>query len=269
MTAKNSILLIINQSPGIDYNSLLNKIAPNYSNINSARAALSRAIKDLIIFGFLIKQKNNFFVTDKALAQINSEMKNKLLVHLNQTLLSKNSVSDADSVVRQLQMLIERSKQDTTLLKAAKGSTKFYIQDIADLEEKVSKQAKHHMYLQGVLSEQIKSLKELDFNDYRKLPLDSKTKDIVKKICRNFSIAEAVVECSSEEFLQRITAELSIPTRKNFSVKTEDLEKLFSVLEKQDDIPELYLFLSQIKVKITGKEAFFLGPSSSLKFLDT
>ena len=86
MTAKNSILLIINQSPGIDYNSLLNKIAPNYSNINSARAALSRATKDLIVFGFVVKQRNNFFATDKAGALINSEMKNKLLMRLNQTI---------------------------------------------------------------------------------------------------------------------------------------------------------------------------------------
>ena len=269
MTAKNSLLLIINQSPGIDYNSLLNKTAPNYSNINSARAALSRALKDLLIFGFILKKKNNFFVTDKALAQINSEMKNKLLVHLNQTLLSKNSVSDAASVVRQLQVMIERSKQDSTLLKAAKGSTKFYIQDIADLEEKISRQAKHHLYLQGVLSEQIKSLKELDFNDYRKISLDSKTFDKIKKICETFSISEAVIECGSEEFLQRIASELSIPARKNFSIKTDNLEKFLSFLEKESPIPEIFIFLSQVKVKITGKEVFFLGPSSALKSLNT
>ena len=150
MTAKNAILLIINQSPGIDYNSLLNKISPNYSNINSARAALSRAVKDMIIFGFIVKQKNNFFATDKATAQISSEMKNKLLMRLNHTINSRNADSDIDSIVRQLQVLIERGKQDATLLKAAKGSTKFHIQDLVVLEEKVSKQAKHFSYIQDI-----------------------------------------------------------------------------------------------------------------------
>ena len=268
MTAKNAILLIINQSPGIDYNSLLNKIAPNYSNINSARAALSRAVKDLTIFGFIVKQRNNFFATDKATAQISSEMKNKLLVRLNQTLNSKNPPSDVDSIVQQLQVLIERSKQDATLLKAAKGSTKFYIQDLAVLEEKVMRQAKHLSYLQDVLSEQIKSLRELDFNDYVKMQLNQSAKSTIKKLCESLSISETIIESESGEFMQKIAAELSIPVRKNLSVKTEDLDKLFSFIESQKQLPEFYMYLSHVKVKITGNEVFFIGPSSSLKSLN-
>src|SRR3989339_617430 len=259
MTAKNAILLIINQSPGIDYNSLLNKISPNYSNINSARAALSRAVKDLAIFGFIVKQKNNFFATDKATAQISSEMKNKLLMRLNHTINSRNAESDIDSIVRQLQVLIERGKQDATLLKAAKGSTKFHIQDLVVLEEKVSKQAKHLSYIQGVLSEQIKSLRELDFNDYVKVAFDESTKNMIKRFCNSLSITETIVESESGEFLQKIAAELSIPVRKNLSVKVEDFDKLFSFIERQPQLPEFYLFLSHVKVKITGNEVFFIG----------
>ena len=44
------------QSPGIDYNSLLNKCSANYSNVNSVRAALSRALKDFSIYWRLRKQ---------------------------------------------------------------------------------------------------------------------------------------------------------------------------------------------------------------------
>jgi len=80
---------MIKQTPGIDYNSLLNRVSANYSNVNSARAALSRAIKDLAIFGLVRKQQNRFFATDKAVLLVNSEMKNKLVLKLNQAIASK------------------------------------------------------------------------------------------------------------------------------------------------------------------------------------
>ena len=57
MTTKNAILLIVKQNNGIDYNSLLNKFSSSYSNINSARAALSRSLKDLISFGFSLPER--------------------------------------------------------------------------------------------------------------------------------------------------------------------------------------------------------------------
>ena len=267
MTAKNSILLIINQSPGIDYNSLLNKIAPNYSNINSARAALSRATKDLIVFGFVVKQRNNFFATDKAGALINSEMKNKLLMRLNQTINSKNAASDIDSIVQQLQMLIERGKQDPNLLKAAKGSTKFNVQDLVEIEQSVSKQAKHMLYLHGILLDQLNAMRDLDFNDYKKIPFDDAAKNSIRGLYKSFSISEAVLESQSDEFMQKIASELSLPARKNFSIKYDDLGRFFALLDAQKQLPEMYMFLSQVKVKFTGNEVFFMGPSSSLKQL--
>ena len=75
MTAKNAILLIIKQSPGIDYNSIVAKIASNYGSVNSARAALSRAIKDMNAVGLIEKRDNRLFATEKGQIQIRSEMK--------------------------------------------------------------------------------------------------------------------------------------------------------------------------------------------------
>ena len=119
-----------------------------------------------------------------------------------------------------------------------------------------------------MLSEQIKSLRELDFNDYVKVAFDESTKNMIKRFCNSLSITETIVESESGEFLQKIAAELSIPVRKNLSVKVEDFDKLFSFIERQPQLPEFYLFLSHVKVKITGNEVFFIGPSSSLKSLN-
>ena len=137
MTTKNSILLMIKQNPGIEYNALLNKYSANYSNINSARAALSRALKDLLIFGFLRKQENRFFATDKAIILVNSEMKNKLLLKLNSAINSKDPLSEINLIVERLSTLIERAKHDSGLLKAAKARSDFSISDLEKIETKI------------------------------------------------------------------------------------------------------------------------------------
>src|SRR3989338_6120857 len=99
MTARNAVLLIIKQNQGIEYNALLNKIAPNYSTLNSARAALSRTLKDLRAFGLVTKQGNNLFITEKAGTEISSEMKSKLILKLNQLVRSKNAPLNINSIV--------------------------------------------------------------------------------------------------------------------------------------------------------------------------
>ncbi len=58
MTARNNVLLIIKQQPGIEYPSLLNKIASGYGSIKSARAALSRSTRYLSALGLVVKKDN-------------------------------------------------------------------------------------------------------------------------------------------------------------------------------------------------------------------
>ena len=158
MTQKNNILLIVKQSPGIDYNSLLNKVSSGYGSVNSARAALSRALKDLNAVGMLKRQGSNFFVTDKGATEINSEMKSKLLIKLNQRMKCKSPVDEINSIVEMLSTLVERSKQDRDLLKAAKGSTEFYVSDLLELKEQVDKRAHSLEYLSGVMLQRIEAL---------------------------------------------------------------------------------------------------------------
>jgi len=165
MTTKNSILLMVKQNPGIEYNSLLNKFSANYSNINSARAALSRALKDLSIFGLVRRQQNSFFATDKAILLVNSEMKNKLVLKLNQAITSKKPETEINLIVQRLSTLIERAKHDSGLLKAAKASSDFSISDLEKIEKKIESQENHLHYLRKVLKNQIKTLSELDFNE--------------------------------------------------------------------------------------------------------
>ncbi|MEM4363687.1 MAG: hypothetical protein QXS90_00245, partial [Candidatus Diapherotrites archaeon] len=83
MTTKSAILLIVKQNPGIDYNSMLGKFASSYSNLNSARAALSRSLKDLSALGMIEKKENKFYLLEKGQAEIYSAMKNKLVLNIN------------------------------------------------------------------------------------------------------------------------------------------------------------------------------------------
>src|SRR3989338_2596653 len=108
MSQRNSILLIIKQNNGLSYTTLLNKIQGDYSSINSARAALSRTLKDLISFELARKQGDHIFITDKALPQISSEMRSKLLDKLNLLISSKNNYLEIDLIVQLLHTLIER-----------------------------------------------------------------------------------------------------------------------------------------------------------------
>jgi len=158
-------MLIIRQNPGIDYTSLLNKVATNYSSINSARAALSRTLKDLAIYGLVIRRGNALYVTDKATLQINAEMKNKLLLKLNQLLTTRNQINEIDSIVEHLHTLIERGKEDNRLVKVARGSSEFTIQNLEEMEKQLQQRISHLTYLSKVFNEQIESLKALDFNN--------------------------------------------------------------------------------------------------------
>ena len=64
MTVMDSILLQINQKK-TNFNELLTRIIPNYSSTESARAALSRVIKNLVSFGYIKKTEDFFEITEK------------------------------------------------------------------------------------------------------------------------------------------------------------------------------------------------------------
>lgn len=171
MTSKNSILLIISQNPGITYSDLLSKIAPNYSNLNSSRAALSRVLKDAISFGMVQKKDHQLFVTDKGQANVKVKMHDKLVLKLNQLMKVRSIESNPGPLVQHLSILLERSKVDPRLLDNARAGVSFSIADIEKVHEDVQAHLKQMQYLEQTMHAQIASLKELNFPASKHLTL--------------------------------------------------------------------------------------------------
>lgn len=267
MTAKNTILLIIKQNQGIEYNSLLGKVSQNYSNVNSARAALSRALKDLSIFGFVTKQNNSFYITDKAESMLGSEMKNKLVLKLNQQVRSSRQ-SSIESIVETLSTLIERSKHDENLLKAAKTSSDFFISDLENLQADAKKKISQLQYLERVLFEQINYLKETNFNDVKKTSF-ANAKETIQSVCIQQNISEIALEVYQGKLREILSAALPLKFRENSSsLKKENMADFFSALEKESfGTGDVVLFLPPIKAKIGLAECYFIGPFSSISSL--
>ncbi len=213
MTAKNAILLIIKQSPGIDYNSILSKITANYGSVNSARAALSRAIKDMSAIGLIEKRENRLFATEKGQIQIRSEMKSKLVLKLNQTVLDKNSTEEIGSIVEQLAVLIERSKADSDLLKAAKGATAFSISDLRNIQGHVNKRVNQLHYLQEVFQKQIDALQQLDFQDSVSFAFNPENTEKIKQFIQKTEGTELLLGSSNQQHIEELALLLNEKTK--------------------------------------------------------
>jgi len=228
MASKTSILLIIRQNPGIKYNELLSKVRSKYSNLNSARAALSRALKELSSFGYVEKQDDSYFVTEKGNALINSETKSKLILKLNQ-LVARGNTADLDSIVKHLHTLIERSREDKELLKIAKGSIEFYLSDLEKIRNNVSNQIKHLNYLEEVLSSQIKTLKTLGFNDAKLVPFEKFLK-ILEKMPIN--TADEVIVQADNKFLDLLKEKIAgYAEKEGYVIKASETRRLAMIVK--------------------------------------
>lgn len=270
MTAKNAILLIIKQSSGIDYNSILAKIAPNYGSVNSARAALSRAIKDMNAVGLVEKKDNRLFATEKGQIQIRSEMKNKLLIKLNQTVQGKNNVQEIDAIVEQLAVLIERSKADADLLKAAKGATTFSVSDLRSILEQVHKRMGQLNYLHDVFQKQIDSLQQMDFTDSVSFPLNPVSMEKIRLFLGKTDSTELLLDSKQTDWIENLALQLNEKTKSGTLLlpKTK-IETVFELLGQQNQpaLPETSLRISQFTVKIANQQCTVTGPFSQLETL--
>ena len=267
MTQRNNILLIVKQHPGIDYNSLLAKVSSGYGSVNSARAALSRALKDLNALGMVQRKGNKFFVTGKGAAEINQEMKGKLLIKLNSSLNSKRPVDEINGIVEMLSTLIERSKQDNDLLKAAKGSTEFYVSDLVELHKNIGKRVHTLKYLEGVMLQQISSLEELDFNDKRRLKLGKGAGQVLERLAGKEE-GEVAAEFSNEKMLEVFSQRHGLkPHGNTVSIETKKIAGLLAFVEKTPS-PErstINIYLPSVKVRVDAPYVYVVGPISKLK----
>ena len=270
MATRNSILLIVKQHPGIDYNALLNKIAGNYGSIESARAALSRSNRYLTALGLVAKRGNNLFVTGKGEAMLSNEMQNRLLSKLNRIMEKKDSSINFDAAVELMQTLIERSKQDKDLLLAAKGSVDFYVSDLASLETRFEKRIKSMQYLHKIFAQQIIALKELDFPDFRKLRWDKNTKKILKKIAKDLKANVFTAECFDEDFSRKALEHFSAKSRQNdLFFESKQLGKFLDFVEKHSQLERniVNLYVGGLKVKIDFPYVYITAPYKKLNEL--
>ncbi len=270
MTARNSILLIVKQHPGIEYNALLNKVAANYGSIESARAALSRALRYLGALGMVARKENRVFATEKGAALLGNEMRSKLLLRLNDAVKEKNAVERIDSIVEMLHTLIERGKQDNDLLKAAKGSVGFYISDLTELASGIEKRVHNLQYLERVFKQQIESLQLLDFPERKEMLWGNAAKKTIKRIARKTKAQNIVAQCSSESFFNSAKNAFQAKAVQNeLFFQQWQLPKFLDFVEK-NSMPQrnpVNLYLGAIKIRIDYPHISIIAPFKQLSEL--
>lgn len=230
MTFSNSVLLIVKQSQGIEYNDLYARISNRYNSPASAKSSLARALKDLVSFSLLKKEGTKYFITDKGLASMNIEMKDKLVLRLNEEM--KHPLNNLDNILRLLVVLSQRGTADKDLLNNAKENASFSIKDVDELRVKIRAQRKYLKKMSLLLEQQSEHLKELDFNDSseftfdeafaskatlfangKKIVVETKDNDLLSKIPEHWK-KQAVISAEGENIPLLIQVLLSIPSAK-------------------------------------------------------
>lgn len=268
MTTQNSILLIVKQTPGISYNSLLSKIAVKYSSQNSARAALSRALKDLsAVNKIVVDQKKNIFITDKGTASINHEMKNKLIMKLNTTVTSKSNLLHVDSIAKQMHTLLERAKYDTNLLDSAKRTANFYIKDIEELNEKIKHKIHNLEYLSKTISSQANLLKEYDFRDFNRLHRNDETIAYIISSLKETHEENIRVEIKSEDLQKVLVEKLGMKPKEEIIINLDKLIEILNLLKEIElsistDSTILNIYSNSLLIRITTFSILITGPFS-------
>lgn len=232
MTLADSILLQISQKR-TSFNDLLTRIMPNYSSTASARAALSRAIKNLVAFENIVKKEDFYEITDKGKKIVESKLKNKMLIIINDLLKKSKATTNLvhlDDIIKNIQIFLERSKEDPTLLMAGKSSATFYISDLDELKESIEKRISNLNRLGQALDKQILSLKELNFEDMVISNLDSAAFEIIAKLIDLYSVNEIIIDCDKDDINSGLLFENHYEFIRKpdnvFILKAEDLNAL-------------------------------------------
>ncbi len=269
MALSDSILLQISQKK-TNYNDLLTKMVSNYSSVNSAKAALSRALKNLVAFGEVEKNNDDYFLTEKGRQTIESKLKNKILININDLLeksRKKSSLEDVDEIVKNLQIFLERSKQDPSFLKTGKTSSNFYISDLEILKKEIDSSVSHYTYISSILSNHITILKNENFEDYLIFNLNSKTFDLFKYVLELYSFEELTIDCSNQ-YPQTITffESNNIFIKKNdftfkLNIKDFDSFKDFILKDFEQSLSIRFkIYINDILVRFSFGKVYFFGP---------
>ncbi len=269
MTSKTSILLIVSQNPGIDYQALLSKIAPNYANLNSARAALSRVLKDAVSFGMVAKQNHQLFLTDKGSASLKVKMHDKLVLKLNQLMNIRSVASNPDPLVQHLSVLLERGKSDPRLFDNARASVNFSVDDVLKVHEGVKQNIKHLEYLEKTLSNQLQSLRELNFPSEMIQPTHHLSTH-AEKLIEASSADEIQIEHPNVDFSQQTNHSLleglsPAPRGTRAVVHSKHLSELTTRFSSQNDLENLRVYMGFLTLDFAQDKVSIRGPSQVLE----
>lgn len=276
MALSDSLLLQVSQKK-TTYNDLLTKLLPNYSNTASAKAALSRALKNLIAFEQIEKKDDFYILTDKGKNLVESKLKNKILININDLLeksRNTNSLEFVDNIVKNLQIFIERSKSDSSLLKIGKTGSTFYISDLDSLKKELENSVSHYNHLLTVLNSQINVLQDLNFEDFvifnfeknsfKKLKSFCETKDIKEiyiEIYRNYPETENLFN-NFDKFIKK--------SEYVYILQTKDILKLEKLLLDNFDIAlqvRFKVYLNEFLLKYSFGKIYVFGPFNLLSGL--
>ncbi len=269
MTLSDSILLNIGQHK-TTYNDLLTRILPNYSSKASAKAALSRSLKNLLSFEDVKKEKDYYMLTEKGKLIVESKLKNKILININDLIKNtreKENLENIEEIIKHLQIFLERSKQDSTLLKIGKTGSAFYIRDLELLKQKLEKKTSYFAHLNKVLEKQILIFQEQNFEDVAILNLDSSSINNIIKLANFYNISEILIDCtSSEEKTIKMFEENYVFVKKTSNVFLLNIENidvfkkiLFSNLENILKT-RFKIYVNEVVIKIEHGKLYFFGP---------
>jgi hypothetical protein len=256
MTLNNSLLLLIKQHPGIDYNDLYAKLVTRYKNPASAKSALMRGLKDMASFGLIKREGTKVFITDKGLFSMSIEMKDKLVLKLNQEM--KKPLDNVDNIVRLLVILSQRGVQDKDLLNNAKENASFTISDIVNLRKEIRAKRKYLKKMGELLEQQIEKMKELDFNESISMTFDDDFVESLALYCEGKKIS---VETKDESILSKI------PThwvkQGIISVDGENISLLIQLL-LSSPWAKAVLYLPGIKLNLMAGKATLFGSHKTI-----
>jgi hypothetical protein len=270
MTSKTSILLIIQQNPGIGYQALLAKIAPNYRNLNSARAALSRILKDSVSFGVLHRKGQQLFLTDKGAANLKVKMHDKLVLKLNQLMRIRTVWQNPDALIQHLSILLERSKIDSRLLDNARASVDFSVTDLENVRNKLEKHISHLNYLEKTLSIQLESLREHNFPASRHTTIQEMGRRLPVLVSLSNSSEvqlEHVAFDLSQNLSHPVIANLGAQPKGNrASVSINHLGEMVNRLPNQElTFPGIKAYVGLFTLELGREKINIKGPSHLLK----
>jgi len=272
MALMESILLQISQNK-TKYNDLLLKIRPNYSSEGSARAALSRALKNLIAFGEITKTNDFYELTEKGKQIVENKLKNPNLAIIND-LLNKTkgtNLTYVDEIIKNIHIYLEKAKIDPSLLKMGKTGATFYISDLENIKKLVDKQISNYTHLSETLQKQINTLQEQNFEDAASFNLDEDSFEYIYYFCKIYNINELIIDCAiggpeTISFFEK-HSKFTKKGETTFILKTEniaDLKKiLFESFENTMNL-KFKIYLEEIIIKVEFGRLYITGPYNQI-----